>query len=123
MPGINDDPKQVEEILHRCTEAGARSVGGIALHLRGETRGVFMDWLKSYRPDLVGRYEELYARGAYMPTREKHRLSGMLRRSSSWRDDGAVEQPDAPARPLSGHGRDQIERALSAPRPRQARLF
>ena len=26
-----------------------------------------MDWLRSYRPDLVPRYEELYARGAYAP--------------------------------------------------------
>jgi DNA repair photolyase len=123
MPGINDDPRQVEEILQRCTEAGARSVGGIALHLRGETRGVFMDWLKSYRPDLVERYEELYARGAYLPAREKQRLSGMLRRSSLWREDGAMEQPDAPARPLTGHGGDGAERARPQPRPRQASLF
>ena len=67
MPGINDDPRQVEEILDRCAEAGAVSIGGICLHLRGEVRGIFMDWLRSYRPDLVERYEKLYARGAYAP--------------------------------------------------------
>ena len=123
MPGINDDPKQVDEILQRCAEAGARSVGGIALHLRGETRGVFMDWLKSYRPDLVERYEELYARGAYMPARERQRLSGMLRRSSFWRDDGGIEQPDAPARPATGHPGGAVERPASQQRPKQASLF
>ena len=42
-------------------------MGGIALHLRGEVREVFFEWLRSQRPDLVPRYEELYARGAYAP--------------------------------------------------------
>src|SRR6202012_927856 len=51
MPGINDSPEQVEELLARVTEAGATSVGGVALHLRGEVRGVFMDWLRAQRPD------------------------------------------------------------------------
>ena len=67
MPGINDDPKQVEKILELAGEAGAGHIGGIALHLRGEVRDVFMDWLRSYRPDLVERYERLYARSAYAP--------------------------------------------------------
>ena len=79
MAGINDDPRQVEEILERCAEAGAVSIGGICLHLRGEVRGVFMDWLRSYRPDLVERYEQLYARGAYAPKEERERLAGMIR--------------------------------------------
>jgi len=39
-----------------------------------------MDWLRSYRPDLVARYEELYARGAYAPAAERDRLTGLVRR-------------------------------------------
>ncbi len=74
MPGINDSPEQVERILELCAEAGAVSIGGICLHLRGEVRQVFMDWLRSYRPDLVPRYEELYARGAYAPKAERERI-------------------------------------------------
>ena len=81
MPGINDDPRQVEGILGRAAEAGATGVGGIALHLRGEVRGIFMDWLRSYRPDLVERYEELYARGAYAPRVEQERLGALVRRA------------------------------------------
>jgi DNA repair photolyase len=79
MPGINDDPAQVERILEGAAENGATVVGGIALHLRGEVRGVFMDWLRSQRPDLVPRYEELYARGAYAPKEERARIGGVLR--------------------------------------------
>ncbi len=79
MPGINDSPEQVEHILELCTEAGAVSIGGICLHLRGEVRAIFMDWLRSYRPDLVPRYERLYARGAYAPRSERERLSRLVR--------------------------------------------
>jgi DNA repair photolyase len=78
MPGINDDPRQVERILEAAGEAGATGVSGIALHLRGEVRGIYMEWLRSYRPDLVDRYEALYARGAYVPRDEQDRLRRLL---------------------------------------------
>jgi DNA repair photolyase len=79
MPGINDAPHQVEPLLEMAAAAGATSIGGIALHLRGEVRRVFMDWLRAQRPDLVPRYEELYRRGAYAPREERARLSRMVR--------------------------------------------
>ena len=78
MAGINDSPEQVERILELCAEAGATHIGGIALHLRGEVHGIFMDWLRSQRPDLVPRYEKLYARGAYAPKAERQRLSRLV---------------------------------------------
>jgi len=77
MPGINDAPEQVERILEIATEAGATSIGGIALHLRGEVRGIFFDWLEAHRPDLVPRYQQLYARGAYAPPAERQRLQDL----------------------------------------------
>jgi DNA repair photolyase len=80
MPGINDSPAQVEKLLDLVTEAGATSVSGIALHLRGEVRQVFMGWLREQRPDLVARYERLYSRGAYAPQEERKRLSQLVRR-------------------------------------------
>ena len=80
MPGINDDPRQVQEILEAAAEAGATGISGVALHLRGEVRGIFMEWLRSYRPDLVERYEELYARSAYAPAAEQERLQALVRR-------------------------------------------
>jgi DNA repair photolyase len=79
MPGINDDPHQVEEILALAGEAGATHISGIALHLRGEVRSVFMEWLCSYRPDLVEHYEELYGRGAYLRRSEQERLTALVR--------------------------------------------
>ncbi len=79
MPGINDSPEQVAEILEQVSEAGAAYVSGIALHLRGEVRGVFFEWLRDHRPDLMARYKALYRRGAYAPPEERERLMKMVK--------------------------------------------
>jgi len=93
MPGINDAPHQVEQLLELAAQAGASNVGGVALHLRGEVRAVFMDWLRSQRPDLVARYERLYRNGAYAPRQERERLARMVRRGGApgafWRGRSA----------------------------------
>jgi DNA repair photolyase len=79
IPGVNDDPKQVEELLGLIGETGAESVSGIGLHLRGEVKEIWFDWLRQYRPDLVPTYEQLYRRGAYVPRDEAERLSRLVR--------------------------------------------
>ena len=79
MPGINDDAKQVERILELAAEAGVVNVAGIHLHLRGEVRDIVMDWLSSYRPDLIPRYEHLYRRGAYAPAKERDRINALVK--------------------------------------------
>jgi DNA repair photolyase len=104
MPGINDAPEQVDRIREMATEAGAAYVTGIALHLRGEVRQVFMEWLQEHRSDLVPRYIEMYRRGAYAPVRERKRLSALIRspelEPSGWRRgfsvSAATPAPPAP---------------------------
>jgi len=108
MPGINDAPHQVEPLLELAAQAGATNVGGVALHLRGDVRRVFMDWLRSNRPDLVARYEDLYRRRAYAPAEERARLARMVRRGRApgafWRtselrsDDSHAQRPAAVTR-------------------------
>jgi DNA repair photolyase len=108
MPGINDSPEQVEEILELCAEAGAVSIGGICLHLRGEVRDIVMDWLRSYRPDLVPRYESLYARGAYAPKAERERMSRLVRQG---------RRVTAPSRDPAGNGDAPNAESLTAEVP------
>jgi DNA repair photolyase len=79
QPGINDAPQQIERILELATEAGAVYITGIALHLRGEVRELFFQWLRDNRPDLIPIYEQLYRRGAYMPPEERRRLAAMVK--------------------------------------------
>jgi DNA repair photolyase len=96
MPGINDAPHQVEPLLERAAEAGASSIGGVALHLRGDVRQVFMDWLRTQRPDLVARYEELYRHGAYAPQSERERLSRLVRGGGSPGGFGSIRSSQRP---------------------------
>jgi len=108
MPGVNDSPAQVEEILRLAGEAGAAYVTGIALHLRGDVRRLWFEWLAEHRPDLLERYRELYRRGAYAPADERRRLAALIR----WPDPPPTGPPAQPPR-----GRPV------GPRPRRAREF
>jgi DNA repair photolyase len=80
MPGINDAPDQLEPLLQGAIDAGATHIGGVALHLRSDVKEVFMEWLRTQRPNLVERYEDLYRRGAYAPSAERGRLAELVRR-------------------------------------------
>jgi DNA repair photolyase len=131
MPGINDAPAQLEPLLEAASAAGATSIGGVTLHLRGEVRRVFMDWLRANRADLVPRYEELYRRGAYAPRRERERLAKLVRRGGSahgfgagtrrWRGEqggGTDEEEDDDLAPGAAE-----ERPSQPAQARQASLF
>ena len=117
MPGINDGPGQVEKIVELAEAAGATSIGGQALFLRGATRDVFFDWLRAKRPDLVERYDELYRNGAYVKPAERKALEARL--PGRRRAKGAPARFERPPRPP----------ALGPPRPpkgevvRQTSLF
>jgi DNA repair photolyase len=125
MPGINDSPEQVEEILELCGEAGAVNIGGIPLHLRGEVRGIFMEWLRSYRPDLVERYEQLYARGAYVGKEERERIQSLLRSGRGRRSLPALRDPDGRSNRGPYERTDPITMPDARPprEPAQTKLF
>jgi len=108
MPGINDDPRSVREIVQRARAAGARSVTPIALHLRAGVREVFMDWLEGAHPELLERYAQLYARGAYAPADERRRLAALVRDGPGQRTAPRFAKP----RPVPAE-------TLADPRPRR----
>lgn len=80
LPGLTDSPEQLGALLRQLADAGATGVTGIALHLRPGAREWFFGWLARTRPDLVGRYEQLYARGANLPKQERTELTATVRR-------------------------------------------
>jgi DNA repair photolyase len=127
MPGINDSAEQVDEILELAAEAGAVSVGGVGLHLRGEVRDIWFDWLRQHRPDLIPRYEELYARGAYLPSAERDRLSGMTKRGGAppgrFRGRDPAPGGDRPKRGVRGEARDRTRPAKEPEQTEQPKLF
>ena len=115
MPGINDDPEQVEEIVALAEEAGATFVNGIALHLRPGVREVFMSWLSAARPDLVPRYEELYERGAYAKPEERKRIGKLVRSFNRSRDRRFDRRDELAAK--------RQQRRRRAQQPAQGSLF
>ena len=127
MPGINDDAR-----AGRGDPAGWRRrpgrPGSAASRCTCAARcaAIFMDWLRSYRPDLVPRYEELYARGRVRAAGEQERLSALVAARA-----GATRTPrSAPSGASRGRGlraacarrRPAAERPPRAPRSEQTKL-
>ncbi len=117
MPGINDSPELVEEIVSLAEEAGATFVNGIALHLRPGVKEVFMSWLSAARPDLVPRYEGLYGDRAYAPNAERKRIGALVRAPNRSRDPRYRRRDELAER------RRARERERSEPKPAQTKLF
>ena len=67
LPYLTDSAEHLDTLLRQIAAAGATGVTAFGLHLRGSTRGWFMDWLARSHPELVGPYRDLYRRGAYLP--------------------------------------------------------
>jgi hypothetical protein len=67
LPGLTDGTIELDAALGAIAAAGATGVTVIPLHLRPGAREWFMAWLARAHPELVPRYEQLYARRAYVP--------------------------------------------------------
>jgi DNA repair photolyase len=135
MPGVNDAPEQVEPILELAAEAGAAYVTGIALHLRGEVKDLWFEWLRHHRTDLLERYQALYRRGAYAPVEERRRLTALVGgyRSPARGSPGRFERGRSGLKPReTGHSAAARGQSATAASPRsphpsfksgQGRLF
>ena len=67
LPGLTDGLAELDAALAVIAEAGATGVTVVPLHLRPGARQWFLAWLAREHPDLVPRYERLYAGRAYVP--------------------------------------------------------
>jgi DNA repair photolyase len=126
MPGVNDDPEQIRRIVELATEAGAVHIGGQTLFLRGSVRDIYFEWLREERPDLLARYEKLYARGAYLPADERRtieRAAGVPWSSMS-REQRFKQRSDAERRRFEAArraGAGGVRRAPARPDPPRER--
>jgi DNA repair photolyase len=79
LPGLSDRAEQLEEVVAACAEAGAVSIHGVALHLRGPMRAHYFEWLAGVRPDLSALYRSRFARGPYQDSTERDRIDTIVR--------------------------------------------
>ena len=95
-------------------------------------RDIFFDWLREHRPDLVERYERLYAKSAYLSAAERRKIE--LAAGAPWlrrmdrdpfrdRHRGGRRPPDAAApdadRPTTEAGEPCSERSTRRAAPRR----
>ena len=66
LPGLSDDPTQLETVVRAARAAGARSIWASVVHLRPGVREHFLEALARDWPEEVGRYEALFASRAYL---------------------------------------------------------
>ncbi len=100
LPGLSDPEAQLTEVVEACAAAGAVSINGVSLHLRGTVRGHYFDWLAASRPDLVRLHRGRFRRGAYQAGRGAERVEGIVRAAAALRRDGR----DATAGRAAGDG-------------------
>jgi DNA repair photolyase len=79
LPGLSDSEEQLSEVVEACADAGASSIHGVSLHLRGTLRAHYFDWLEGARPDLVRLHRARFRRGAYQDDAERERVEDIVR--------------------------------------------
>jgi DNA repair photolyase len=117
LPGITDSHAQLREVVEAAIDAGATHVSPILLHLRPGIKEVYMRWLKENYPDLVRRYDKMYARSAYATSTDK---SALARQVAELVDE---KRGPAPKDDRSHRGRAHRRRALPAEAPEQLSLL
>jgi DNA repair photolyase len=66
LPGLSDDPQQLEAVVRAARAAGARGIWASVVHLRPGVREHFLEALARDWPEEVARYEALFADRAYL---------------------------------------------------------
>ena len=66
LPGLSDDPAQLEAVVDAARAAGARGIWASVVHLRPGVREHFLEALARDWPEQVARYEALFANRAYL---------------------------------------------------------
>ncbi|TCC10672.1 Rv2578c family radical SAM protein [Kribbella soli] len=64
LPWLTDSTDELDDLLAQLSAAGATGVTPLLLHLRPGVKEWFMQWLAHDHPDLVSRYNSLYAHGS-----------------------------------------------------------
>jgi len=114
LPGISDKPELLADVVRAARDAGATSIWTNVLYLRPGTREHFMTYLARDWPELVPKYERLYAGRAYLP---KDQVEPVRREVAELRHRFAIDDPVRVPRPSGGTEFGSVPRLLAQPRP------
>jgi DNA repair photolyase len=111
LPGLSDSDDQLRTVAEAAADAGAVSVSGVALHLRGPMREHYLNWLAGVRPDLSALHRARFRAGAYQAQSERDRIAEVVQATA--RRCGVTGRrgrlmPDAPATPVQIDSNEQL---------------
>lgn len=104
LPGITDNPRDLEALVKRVSEAGATYVGACALRLQSSARKRYLPFIEQEFPHLAERYRNTYAHGYQAGEKYRAGLSAFFHQlcrkyglpgSSRRHDDEKDETDDA----------------------------
>jgi DNA repair photolyase len=98
LPGLSDDPEQLEAVVHAAREAGARGIWASVVHLRPGVREHFLEALARDWPEQVARYEALFANRAYLSAATTKPILEPVRRATA-STPSPTRRPRRPAEP------------------------
>lgn len=107
LPGLSDRPEQLAEVVKAVRAAGATSVWANLLYLKPGTKEHFLEALARDWPEQLERYEELYARNAYLPRSELEPVRNQVRALA--REHGVRDRRGRPLTPP----REPVQLALA----------
>jgi DNA repair photolyase len=80
LPGITDNPSELDALVKRVAEAGATYVGACALRLQSAARKRYLPFIEQEFPHLAERYRNTYAHGYQAGDRYREGLSVFFRK-------------------------------------------
>jgi DNA repair photolyase len=104
LPGITDNPSDLDALVKRVAEAGATYVGACALRLQSAARKRYLPFIEQEFPYLAERYRNTYANGYQAGDKYRAGLSAFFHKlctkyglpsSSRVEDDEGDEAADA----------------------------
>ena len=98
LPGLSDDPAQLEAVVGAAREAGARGIWASVVHLRPGVREHFLEALARDWPEQVARYEALFASRAYLSAATTKPILEPVRRATA-STPSPTRRPQRPAEP------------------------
>src|SRR4051794_19071533 len=97
LPGLTDDPAKMADVVRAARDAGATSIWTNVLYLKPGTREHFMEHLARDWPELVPKYERLYAGRAYVTKDVLEPVRGQVRALA--REHGIADRRRRPVAP------------------------
>jgi len=103
LPGITDNPSDLEALVKRVSEAGATYVGACAVRLQSEARKRYLPFIEQEFPHLAERYRNTYGNSSSAGQKYRDGLARFFEkmcakygvRGWSRRDEEGDESPDS----------------------------